>query len=414
MSTTFPSSTPHHVPHRSGGRGTAGALLLALLARLDRGRLEVHAPDGNVHRFGPGGAPCAGAQAAPAVLRIADWRFAVATLKGGDVGFGESYMAGQWTTPDLPQLLTVLAANQPAIEHAFYGRAWTRALLRLRHWLNANTRRQAKRNIASHYDLGNDFYALWLDRTMSYSSALFAGERTGTLEAAQQAKYDRLLRELALAPGAHVLEIGAGWGGFAETAARAGHRVTGISLSERQTAWARERVAGAGVAERVDLRLQDYRDVRGRYHGVASIEMVEAVGERWWPAYFAAVRDALVAGGRACIQAITIAEARFGRYRTQSDFIQQHVFPGGMLASPSGLLAVAERAGLRPVASHRFGTDYAETLRRWLDAFDLHAEAIERRFDAAFVRGWRFYLAYCIAGFATGTTDVGQYTFERR
>jgi len=254
---------------------------------------------------------------------------------------------------------------------------------------------------------------LWLDRTMSYSSALFDGDRARSLEAAQQAKYDRLLGSLALGPDAHVLEIGAGWGGFAETAARAGHRVTGISLSARQTEWARERVRDAGLADRVELRLQDYRDVRGRFDAVASIEMVEAVGERYWPAYFSAVRDALVAGGRACIQAITIAEERFERYRTQSDFIQQHVFPGGMLATPSRLVAEAERAGLRPVAVHRFGADYAETLRRWLDAFDAHAGAIERRFDAAFVRGWRFYLAYCIAGFRTGTTDVGHYTFER-
>ena len=413
MSTTFPASTSHRAPCRRRGMGSAGSLLLALLARLERGRLEVHAPDGNVHRFGPGGAPCDGASAAPAVLRIADWRFAAPTLKGGDVGFGESYMAGQWTTPNLPQLLTVLAANQPAIERAFYLRGWARVALRLRHWLNANTRRQAKRNIAAHYDLGNDFYALWLDRTMSYSSALFEGDRSRTLEAAQQAKYDRLLGSLALRPGSHVLEIGAGWGAFAETAARAGHRVTGVSLSERQTEWARDRVLDAGLADRVELRLQDYRDVRGRYDGIASIEMVEAVGERYWPAYFAAIRDALVAGGRAGLQAITIAEERFERYRTQSDFIQQHVFPGGMLASPSRIVAEAERAGLRPVAVHRFGADYAETLRRWLHAFDAHAEAIERRFDAAFVRCWRFYLAYCIAGFETGTTDVGHYTFER-
>ena len=413
MSTTFPASTSHRAPCRRRGMGSAGSLLLALLARLERGRLEVHAPDGNVHRFGPGGAPCDGASAAPAVLRIADWRFAAPTLKGGDVGFGESYMAGQWTTPNLPQLLTVLAANQPAIERAFYLRGWARVALRLRHWLNANTRRQAKRNIAAHYDLGNDFYALWLDRTMSYSSALFEGDRSRTLEAAQQAKYDRLLGSLALRPGSHVLEIGAGWGAFAETAARAGHRVTGVSLSERQTEWARDRVLDAGLADRVELRLQDYRDVRGRFDGIASIEMVEAVGERYWPAYFAAIRDALVAGGRAGLQAITIAEERFERYRTQSDFIQQHVFPGGMLASPSRIVAEAERAGLRPVAVHRFGADYAETLRRWLHAFDAHAEAIERRFDAAFVRCWRFYLAYCIAGFETGTTDVGHYTFER-
>jgi cyclopropane-fatty-acyl-phospholipid synthase len=413
MSTTFPGSTSPRERRRAVEAPASGAILMALLARIDRGRLEVHTPDGSVHRFGPGGAPCDGGSAAPAVLRIADWRVAAATLKGGDVGFGEAYMTGQWTTPDLPQLLTVLAANQPAIEGAIYGRAWARALLRLRHWLRANTRRQARRNIAAHYDLGNDFYALWLDRTMSYSSALFEGDRTRSLEAAQQAKYDRLLGSLALGPDSHVLEIGAGWGGFAETAARAGYQVTGISLSARQTEWARERVREAGLADRVELRVQDYRDVRGRYDAVASIEMVEAVGERYWPAYFAAVRGALVAGGRACIQAITITEERFERYRTQSDFIQQHVFPGGMLASPSRLVAEAERAGLRTIAVRRFGADYAETLRRWLDAFDAHAGAIERRFDAAFVRGWRFYLAYCIAGFETGTTDVAQYTFER-
>jgi cyclopropane-fatty-acyl-phospholipid synthase len=414
MPAALPSPTAQRERRQHGEPGAAGSVLLGLLGRLERGRLEVHSPDGSVRRFGPGGASCAGATTAPGVLRVVDWRFAAATLKGGDVGFGESYMAGQWTTPDLPHLLTVLAANQPAIERAFYGRAWVRGLLRLRHWSNANTRRGARRNIAAHYDLGNDFYALWLDRTMSYSSAWFEGDAGRTLEAAQQAKYDRLLRELALAPEARVLEIGAGWGGFAETAARAGHRVTGISLSERQTGWARERVARAGLADRVELRLQDYRDVRGRYDGVASIEMVEAVGERWWPAYFAAVRGALVAGGRACIQAITIADERFERYRTQSDFIQQHVVPGGMLASPARLVAEAERAGLRAVASHRFGADYAETLRRWLAAFDDHAGTIERGFDASFVRGWRFYLALCIAGFSTGTTDVGQYTFEAR
>jgi cyclopropane-fatty-acyl-phospholipid synthase len=388
-------------------------LLLLLLTRLERGRLELHGPDRTVHRFGPGGPAHLGAAATSAVLRVHDWRFAAATLRGGDVGFAESFMAGHWTTPDLAHLLGVLAANYPAIEHAFYGRAWTRGLMRLRHWLNANTRRQAKRNIAAHYDLGNDFYALWLDRTMTYSSALFRGDASRPLHEAQQAKYDRLLAELALPPGSHVLEIGAGWGGFAETAARAGHRVTGISLSQRQTEWARERVRDAGLADRVELRLQDYRDVRGRFDGVASIEMVEAVGERYWPAYFSAVHDALVPGGRACIQAITIAEARFERYRTQSDFIQQYVFPGGMLATPSRFVAEAESAGLCAVESIAFGADYAETLRRWLASVDAHADAITERFGAAFLRCWRFYLAYCIAAFATGTTDVGQYTFVR-
>ncbi len=403
MTASFAPSSGERAP--TSRLPAAARLLLALLARLDRGRIEVRMPGGEVRRFGPGGDV--------AVLEVADWRMAAKALKGGDVGFGESYMAGDWKTPDLVALLTVLAANQPALERAFYGRAWTRGLLRLRHWMNANTRRRAKRNIAAHYDLGNDFYALWLDPTMTYSSALFEGDASRTLAAAQQAKYDRLLAELELAPGSRVLEIGCGWGGFAETAARAGHRVTGISLSPRQTEWARERLARAGLADRAELRLQDYRDLRGQFDGVASIEMIEAVGEAYWPSYFAAVRDALEPGARACIQAITIADERFERYRTQSDFIQQYVFPGGMLLSPSRIVAEAERAGMRLVRAHTFGADYAVTLRRWLAAFDANAETIASRFGVEFVRCWRFYLAYCAAGFATATTDVGQYTFER-
>lgn len=411
MPTTFFSPADERAPPPRSRAPAMARLLLALLARLDRGRIELRAPDVGVRRFGPGGEAAPGVDAA--ALEVANWRMAAKTLKGGDVGFGESYMAGDWTTPDLFALLTILAANQAALERAFYGRAWTRGLLRMRHWMRANTRRRAKKNIAAHYDLGNDFYALWLDRTMTYSSALFDGDASRTLADAQQAKYDRLLAELDLAPGAHVLEIGCGWGGFAETAARAGHRVTGISLSERQTEWARERLARAGLADRAELRLQDYRDVRGTFDGVASIEMIEAVGEAYWPSYFGAVRDALKPGARACIQAITIADERFDRYRTQSDFIQQYVFPGGMLLSPSRIVAEAGRAGLRIVRERRFGTDYATTLRRWLAAFDANAETIAARFGIAFVRCWRFYLAYCAAGFATGTTDVGQYTFER-
>ena len=223
-----------------------------------------------------------------------------------------------------------------------------------------------------------------------------------------------MLGELALAPGARILEIGCGWGGFAETAARAGHHVTGISLSDAQTAYARARLDDAGLAAQADLRLQDYRDVRGQFDGVASIEMFEAVGERYWPAYFAAVRDALRPGGRACIQAISIADDRFEQYRTQSDFIQQYIFPGGMLASKTRLVAAAEAAGLALERVHAFGHDYAETLKRWLAAFDAALPAIRALgFDERFIRCWRFYLAYCAAGFDTETTDVAQYTFIR-
>jgi cyclopropane-fatty-acyl-phospholipid synthase len=392
----------------------AARVLVALLARLAYGAVELVAPDGARRAFGPGGAPAPHARNVPAVLQFRDWKVAADALKGGDVAFAESYIDGRWDTPDLTQLLTVLAANQPALERAFYGHWWTRSLLRLKHFMNSNTRRQARRNIVAHYDLGNDFYRLWLDPTMSYSSALFDGDYTRSMADAQQAKYGRLLGELALAPGARILEIGCGWGGFAEAAARAGHHVTGISLSDAQTAYARARLDDAGLTARADLRLQDYRDVRGQFDGVASIEMFEAVGERYWPAYFAAVRDALRPGGRACIQAISIADDRFEQYRTQSDFIQQYIFPGGMLASKTRLVAAAEAAGLALERVHAFGHDYAETLKRWLAAFDAASPAVRALgFDERFIRCWRFYLAYCAAGFDTETTDVAQYTFIR-
>ena len=392
----------------------AGRLLSALLNRLDVGSVELTTPEGAKLRFGPGGAPTAGIKANPAVLVFRDWGIAGEALKGGDVAFAESYMEGRWDTPDLTQLLTVLAANQSALERAFYGHWWSRTLLRFKHFLNANTKRQSRRNILAHYDLGNDFYRLWLDPTMTYSSALFDGRFDADLALAQRAKYSRMLGELALPANAHILEIGCGWGGFAETAARAGHHVTGISLSDAQTAFANERLARAGLADRSSLRLQDYRDVEGTFDGIASIEMFEAVGERYWPAYFRTIHDALRPGGRACIQTITIADDRFERYRTQSDFIQQYVFPGGMLASPARFVDVARDAGLTLARVHTFGRDYAETLKRWLAAFDENTPEIRAQgFDEKFIRCWRFYLAYCAAGFDTGTTDVGQYTFVR-
>jgi len=397
-------------PRAAPGTPASVRILFALLARLAHGELAVTDPAGRTHRFGPGGDAADRGE-----LRFHDWPFARDVLTGGDVAFAEAWMDGRWDTPDLPALLTVLARNQAALERAFYGHAWQRALFRLRHWLNANSRRQAKRNIVAHYDLGNDFYRLWLDPTMTYSSALFGGDFAQPLATAQQAKYARILAELALPRGAHILEIGCGWGGFAEFAARAGYRVTGLSLSDAQTEYARKRIARAGLADRVALRVQDYRDERGTYDGIASIEMFEAVGEKYWPAYFAALRGALAPGGRACVQAITIADARFDRYRTQSDFIQQYIFPGGMLASPSRIGAGTDRAGLDVVAVHAMAHDYAETLARWLAAFDANAAAVRAQgFDDRFVRCWRFYLAYCIAGFLSGTTDVAQYTLVAR
>jgi cyclopropane-fatty-acyl-phospholipid synthase len=392
---------------RDRARPPASArLLLHLLGRLARGELVVRTPAGAAYTFGPGRD-----DAGRGEFVFNDWQLARDVLRGGDVAFAEAYIAGRWTTPDLPALLTLLAHNEAAIERAFHGKRWQQWLFRARHWLNANTKRQAKRNIVAHYDLGNAFYKLWLDPTMTYSSALFVGGTAQPLAVAQRAKYERILAELALAPGAHILEIGCGWGGFAETAARAGYRVTGLSLSDAQTEYARERVARAGLADRATFRIEDYRDHRGTYDSVASIEMFEAVGEQWWPAWFRAVRSALAPGGRAAVQTITIADERFDRYRTQSDFIQQYIFPGGMLASPSRFAAEAHSAGLESNRVHAFGRDYAETLRRWLAAFDAEIDAVRAQgFDDAFIRCWRFYLAYCIAGFASGSTDVAQYT----
>jgi cyclopropane-fatty-acyl-phospholipid synthase len=384
----------------------AAHLLLGTMQRVSRGSLVVETPDRERIAFGE-----RTADESAALIRVRDWRMARDTLRRGDVGFAESYIDGSWDTPDLARLLQVIAVNRRELERSLHAGGLSRWLLRLRHALHANTPAQARRNIAAHYDLGNAFYARWLDETMTYSSAWFGGDRAQSLADAQRAKYERVLAALALPRGAHILEIGCGWGGFAEAAARAGYRVTGLSLSEAQTAYARDRIARAGLSDRVTLRLQDYRDERGRYDGVASIEMIESVGERYWPRYFETLAGTLARGGRACLQAITIADERFARYRAGTDFIQQYIFPGGMLPSRSTIAASASAAGLRVADVCTFGHDYAETLTRWLSAFDGHAAEIrDMGFDDRFMRCWRFYLAYCIAGFSTESTDVGHFT----
>ena len=385
----------------------AARMVLDVLRRLERGGLLLGLPDGRALRFGP--------HERTAVLNVRDWRIFGAIAAKGDVGFAEGYMDGAWSTPDLAALLTLFAANRDAIDHAVRGRFLTGALQRAKHLLNANTRRGSRRNIAAHYDLGNDFYALWLDPSLTYSSALFAGDRSRTLEQAQQAKIRAALDRLAPRPGERILEIGCGWGSLAEIAARDyGCRVTGITLSREQLHYAERRIARAGLADRVRLELRDYRDVSERYDHVVSIEMIEAVGERYWPAYFATVARVLGPGGRACIQAITIDDRRFDRYRTGTDFIQQYIFPGGMLPSPTRLRAEAARQGLAVTAEHAFGLDYAETLRRWREAF-LRRSADVRAlgYDERFLRMWDFYLAYCEAGFETRCTDVHHFVLAR-
>ncbi len=382
--------------------------LLRLLARLDRGSLHLRFPDGQQALFGSG-APCAD-------LALANWNPLAAALKSGDIGFAESYIAGDWSTSDLARLLALFIRNRSAAEQVIYGSSAGRLWYRIRHWLNRNTRAQSRKNIHAHYDLGNDFYALWLGRSMTYSSALFSEARdphrpasARELEAAQRAKYARVLDELALARGSRVLEIGCGWGEFAVTAARAGQRVTGLTLSQAQLSFAHERLARDGLD--ATLKLQDYRDEHGRYDGIASIEMFEAVGEAYWPAYFETLKRCLAPGGRACVQTIEIADALFERYRRGTDFIQQYIFPGGMLPSPSVFAAHAQRAGLKIVNAHSFGRHYARTLATWRTQFAAQETAVRALgFDERFIRLWNFYLAYCEAAFAEGNTDVTQYT----
>ncbi len=379
-------------------------LLFALLQRLSAGRLDVTTPDGRMHVFA-GRAP--GPQAH---LRIHDWGACAAVLRAGDIGFAESYKAGHWDTADLAALLTLAATNHGALDRAIYGRWWGWVLYRLRHLLRANSRGQAKRNIHAHYDLGNDFYGLWLDPGMTYSAALFDGQPELTLEQAQQRKYERIVRRLGLKPGARVLEIGCGWGGFAEYAAGThGVEVHGITLSARQLDWARERIARAGLADRVTFELRDYRDVSGQFDAIVSIEMFEAVGERYWPSYFRTLRERLNPGGRALVQTITIDDALFERYRRGTDFIQLYIFPGGMLPSLRVFRDHAAREGLATGEVKAFGLDYAETLRRWRTTFNARSTDLRTLgFDEHFARLWNFYLAYCEAGFRAATIDVVQ------
>jgi len=385
-------------------------IVLKLMQNIAYGSLTVTLPLGSVMRFGE--------QLPHAEIKLANWNVCDASFKNGDIGFGETYIDGDWSTPNLSTLLRVMLGNRIEFEAVIYGTWWGKLWYRAKHLLNRNTRTGSKKNIHAHYDIGNAFYRLWLDPSMTYSSALFTGLKgTGDdvldMQAAQHAKYSRIVAQLGLKPAGRVLEIGCGWGGFAEIAAAAGHHVTGITLSEEQLAYARTRLASLGALERVDLRLQDYRDCKEQYDGVASIEMFEAVGEAFWPSYFDCVKRCLKPGGRAVIQTITIDDALFDAYRKSSDFIQQYIFPGGMLPSPSVFRAEAKRAGLVVVEAFAFGQDYARTLHAWLRSFDANERAIrEQGFDTQFIRTWSFYLAYCEAAFHHANTDVIQFTLE--
>jgi cyclopropane-fatty-acyl-phospholipid synthase len=351
-----------------------------------------------------------GAEPGPeARLIVHDYDFIKRTIANGTIGFGEGYMAGEWDTPDLSALLEVLASNFARFEKVAFGNPVMAALNWLQHMLRGNTRAGSKRNIHAHYDLGNEFYARWLDRTMTYSAARF--EQPGEpLPEAQKRKYRTLCESMGLKPDHHVLEIGCGWGGFAEFAAKdVGARVTAITISEEQFRFAKERMFREGLAERADIRLVDYRDVAGQFDRVASIEMFEAVGERYWPTYFEKVRESLKPGGRAGLQIITIREELFEHYKRTPDFIQKYIFPGGML--PSGKMYFV---GLAWGQINRFGVSYADTLAEWARRFEAAWDEIRRLgFDERFRKLWRFYLSYCEAGFRTQRTNVVQLSLSK-
>jgi len=403
------TSTPFPAPPTLARRpSVSGRLMLTLLRRIAMGRLEFTTPTGEVV------AHQAAVPGPDARIALARWRMLRRLVFGGDVAFAESFMDGDWSSPDLPAVIEFASRNQTALGRAIEASPPARLLNRLLHLRRANTRTGSRRNIEAHYDLGNDFYAKWLDASMTYSSALFTGPGL-TLEEAQAAKLGRVTDLLELAGGERVLEIGCGWGALAEHLIRAaGCHVTAVTLSPAQLEYSRARLRAAGVAGQADLRLQDYRDITGAFDRIVSIEMVEAVGMDYWRIYFERLRALLVAGGTAVLQVITIADEKFDSYRASPDFIQRYIFPGGMLPSPSALRLCFAAAGLLPRHHEAFGSSYAATLAEWRRRFHrAWPELAKLGFDDRFRRKWDYYLAYCEGGFRAGAIDVGLYTLSR-
>ncbi|WP_340302016.1 cyclopropane-fatty-acyl-phospholipid synthase family protein [Roseobacter sp. HKCCD7870] len=375
---------------------------------MKNGRLDMVLPDGRIFRAEGAG------QGPVAAIHIHNVDVFARLIREGDLGFCEAYLDGWWSTPDLQAFLDLVHAGNDDIYDGFLGLKIARAYERFRFWLQSNSKSQARKNISYHYDLGNDFYKLWLDDTMTYSSALF---QTGqeSLEAAQIAKYASMVDQMGAQPGDHVLEIGCGWGGFAEYAARErGLKVTGLTISREQHDYAVDRIARAGLSDQVEIKMQDYRDETGLYDGIASIEMFEAVGEKYWPVYFKTLRDRLKPGKQATLQIITVQHRRWQIYRNTVDFIQKYIFPGGMLPSPVVLREEVQKAGLEVAGSIEFGESYSQTLRRWYHTFnDRWDEVAALGFDDRFRRMWNFYLTSCAATFHFRNCDVTQITVRK-
>jgi cyclopropane-fatty-acyl-phospholipid synthase len=382
---------------------SANRLLRRATFGIEYGQILVKTPSGQTQVFGRDASGPRGA------LHIHDWRFARRLLVGWDIGFAESYMAGEWSSPDLVGLLNIMCRNV-RLDAPPFALGLLRAMAKVTHALNRNTRRGSRRNVAAHYDLGNAFYAHWLDESMTYSSALYR-DSSQTLHAAQLQKLDRVLELLELCGREHVLEIGCGWGSLAaRILERSDCSITGLTLSSEQLDFARTRLKRFEDSAKCELRLQDYRDADGTFERVVSVEMLEAVGESYWPLYFSRLRQRLSQNGIAVLQAITINEDHFDNYRKNPDFIQKYIFPGGMLPTVEILGKRIADARLRLVSSEFFGSSYARTLGEWCGRFHDAWPAIEELgFDVRFRRMWEYYLAYCQAGFEAGVLNVGLY-----
>ena len=379
-----------------------------VIKKLNTGRLDVKLEDGRVFR-------------AQGLLDGPEAEFTVHNddlfarlIREGDLGFSDAYLDGWWTTPDLQTFMDLMHAENDEVYEGFPGMALVRLYERTRFWLQSNSKKQAKKNISYHYDLGNDFYSLWLDKSMTYSSAYFKKD-SETLEKAQENKYKSIIDQLGVKAGDHILEIGCGWGGFGEYAAsKRGLKVTGLTISKEQYDYAVERIKKAGLSSLVEIKLQDYRDEVGVYDGIASIEMFEAVGEKYWPVYFSTVRDRLKPGRNATLQIITLADNRWDSYRKSVDFIQKYIFPGGMLPSPKALREQINNAGLNVKDSIEFGQSYSATLRRWHKTFNAEWDnIIKLGFDSRFKNMWDFYLTSCAGTFLSGYCDVTQITISK-
>ena len=383
--------------------------ILSLLEKIQIGQLTLVSPEGEKFIF-------RGTQSGiEANIQIHDWTVCKACLKSGDIGLAETYIDGLWDSTDIQSLLRLFLVNRQVIEKAIYGNWWGRLGYRIKHWLNKNSKAGSKKNIHAHYDIGNAFYSLWLDPSMTYSSACFEDKDTSLIEA-QEAKYQRIINSIDVHAGQNILEIGCGWGGLMEVASKHGINIDCLTISQEQATYARDRAQRikSDASGEVNILIRDYRDHQNQYDGIASIEMFEAVGEKYWSTYFEMIQRCLKPGKKACIQTIVIADNLFDKYRRSSDFIQQYVFPGGMLPSIKKFKEAAQSKGLIVEDVYQFGQDYQKTLCLWHQKFNQHLQEIKQQgFDEKFIRLWNLYLMYCAAGFAENSTDVVQFTLSK-